>query len=69
MFLYYQTGIGGSEPELYIDFSTLKEKTNIPGITLYRKLRQIKGITYRNRKLYKYRDLINSEIYKQMKKE
>jgi hypothetical protein len=61
MFLYYQTGIGTSEPELYVDFSTLKEKSNIPGITLFRKLREFKGITYRNRKLYRLdRDLINT---------
>ena len=69
MILYYQTGTGTSEPEIFVDFFTLKGMTHLPDTTLFRKLRQYKGINYRNRKLWKYRDLINTGILKELKKD
>ena len=62
MVLYY------NDNEIFLDFQTIREKVSLPETTLYRYLRShCQGVRYRNRMLFKYRDLIDlPEISKEI---
>ena len=65
MVLYYV------DNELYVDFQTILERVNMPASNLYRILKKnCKGIPYRNRTLYDYKDLMNlPDIFQQVKRD
>ena len=61
MVVYYNNN------DIYLDFQTIRERVSIPETTLYRRLGHFKGLKYRNRKLYKYSDLVDlPDIFKQI---
>jgi hypothetical protein len=61
MVLYYDNN------EIYLDFQTIRERVSLNKTALYRRLRRVKGIKYRNRNLFKYSDLIElPEIFKEI---
>jgi len=62
MVLYY------NDNDIYLDYQTINERVSIPGTTLYRQLRDhCDGIRYRNRMLFRYKDLIDlPEIFKEI---
>ena len=57
------------ENDLYMDFRTIRERSSMPESSLYRLIkRKVIGKKFRNRLLYKYKDLLElPEIYKEIK--
>ena len=57
------------ENDLYVDFRTIRGHCSMAESTLYRYIkRKVVGKKFRNRMLYKYKDLIElPEIYKEIK--
>lgn len=65
MVVYYNNN------DVYLDFQTIRERVSLPPTTLYRRLRNHGGgIRYRNRMLFRYKDLIDlPDIFKQIQKD
>jgi hypothetical protein len=65
MVLYY------IDNELFVDFQTIVERVDMPISNIYRILKKrCKGIPYRNRTLYEYKDLMNlPDIFHQVKRD
>ena len=59
------------EQDLYVDFRTIRESSSIPESSLYRLIKRNfvgKKKKFRNRLLYRYKDLLElPEIYKEIK--
>lgn len=64
MFYYF-------ENNLYWDFKSISDRIPIPNSTLYRLVkRKCQGKKFRNKLLYKYKDLLGvPEIYKEIKQD
>ena len=63
MIFYY------TENELWLDFDTIYDYVgDVPKVTLWRRLKTCEGvILYRNRKLYKVKELMNlTDIYERL---